>query len=109
MIDLHGQISMAFLKKSRFTGSYRGMRYLLQKAERVARKRSDGKSEAAKRPEDGKSEAKETVLEAVIWPEPYNYETTGEDKKHGKDFPFQDEGLREAVEWLNREFEAGHF
>ena len=35
MIELHGQISMAFLKKSRFTGSYQGMRYLLQKAERT--------------------------------------------------------------------------
>ena len=31
MIDLHGVISMPFLKKSRFTGSYRGMRYVLRK------------------------------------------------------------------------------
>ena len=29
MIDLHGQISMGFLKKRGFTGSYKGMRYLL--------------------------------------------------------------------------------
>ena len=34
MIDLHGDISIPFLKKSRFTGSYLGMRYQLMKAER---------------------------------------------------------------------------
>lgn len=29
MIDLSGMITIPFLKKSRFTGSYRGMRYVL--------------------------------------------------------------------------------
>ena len=51
MIDLHGQISMGFLKKRRFTGSFQGMRYLLQKKET----------------EIGESKT-ETVLEAVVWP-----------------------------------------
>lgn len=81
------------------------MRYVLQKAERVARERPDGKDESEGKQPDGK----ETVLEAVIWPEPYNFEMTGEDKKHGRDFPFGEEGLWEAVDWLNKEFEAGHF
>ena len=63
MIELHGQISMAFLKKSRFTGSYQGMRYLLQKAERT-------KEQGSQEQED----KTETVLEAVIWPEPFHYE-----------------------------------
>lgn len=98
MIDLHGQISIAFLKKSRFTGSYQGMRYLLQKAERTA----------AKAREDQEAE-KETVLEAVIWPEPYNYEVTEKEKKHSHDFPFCGEGLWKAVDWLNEEYKAGHF
>ena len=35
MIDLHGNISIPYLKKSRFTGSYQGMRYMIQKAEVV--------------------------------------------------------------------------
>lgn len=83
MIDLHGQISMGFLKKRGFTGSYKGMRYLLKK--------------------------KGESLEAVVWPEPFNFETTEEEKKHGKEFPFHEEGLWEAVAWLNQEFEAGHF
>ena len=96
MIDLHGQISFAFLKKRRFTGSFQGMRYLLQKQERE--------------PDKGEEPAEtKTVLEAVIWPEPYSYEVTEADKKHGRDFSFCEEGLWEAIDWLNREFEAGHF
>lgn len=98
MIDLHGVISMPFLKKSRFTGSYRGMRYVLQKAERVI-----GEAQS------GEAEKTETVLQAVIWPEPLNYENTPEEKKHSRDFSFDQDGLWEAVAWLNEEHEAGHF
>ncbi len=97
MIDLHGQISLAFLKKSRFTGSYQGMRYLLQKQEREA--------EAA---HDEKPAKLQAVLEAVIWPEPYSFEATEPDKKHGRDFAFSGDGLWEAVDWLNQEYEAGY-
>lgn len=98
MIDLHGVISMPFLKKSRFTGSYLGMRYVLQKRERVV--------EEAQGDEPEKTE---TVLQAVIWPEPLNYENTAEEKKHSKDFSFDQDGLWAAVAWLNEEHEAGHF
>lgn len=98
MIDLHGQISVAFLKKSRFTGSWRGMRYLLQKAERVLPPEGEGEEPETK-----------TVLEAVFWPEPFSYEATAEEKKHGKDFPFSADGLEQAVAWLNEEYGAGHF
>lgn len=96
MIDLTGDISIPFLKKSRFTGSFCGMRYMLRKQERTVRK------------EDGE-ETEMTVLEAVIWPEPMNFECTAEEKKHGKDFPFHATGLQEAIAWLNQEYEAHHF
>ena len=33
-IELHGDISIPFLKKSRFTGSFKGMRYVLIKHEK---------------------------------------------------------------------------
>lgn len=98
MIDLHGVISMPFLKKSRFTGSYQGMRYVLRKKENVL-------AEAA---EDEPSKT-EIVLETVIWPEPFNFENTAEEKKHSRAFSFDKEGLEQAVAWLNEEFEAGHF
>lgn len=83
MIDLHGVISIPFLKKSRFTGSYMGMRYQLEKQE-------------------------EAIL-ATIWPEPFNFEKTPEEKKHTKEFPFTTDGIWEAVDWLNQEHAAGHF
>lgn len=98
MIDLHGDISIPFLKKSRFTGSYQGMRYVLFKAENVV---EEGTEETPPKTEN--------VIRAVIWPEPFNYEVTAEEKKHGKDFPFSIDGLWEAVDWLNAEHEAGHY
>lgn len=93
-IDLSGDISIPFLKKSRFTGSFRGMRYVLRKQERVV---------------EEASEDRETVLEAVIWPEPMNFEHTPDEKKHGRDFSFDQEGLQQAVAWLNEEYASGRF
>lgn len=98
MIDLHGDISIPFLKKSRFTGSYKGMRYVLLKAENVI--------EEAKEEEPAKTE---TVLRAIIWSEPFNFEMTPEEKKHSRDFPFSEDGLWAAVDWLNAEHEAGNY
>ena len=95
MIDLHGDISIPFLKKSRFTGSYRGMRYEL-----------DGQQYKHRKEEPEKTE---TVLRAVVWPEPLAYDRTPEEKKHSRDFPFETEGIWQAVAWLNEEHEAGHF
>lgn len=51
----------------------------------------------------------EIVLRAEIWPEPMNYECTPKEKKHGRNFTFDREGLTEAVAWLNSEYEARHF
>ena len=65
MIDLHGYISIPYLKKSRFTGSYQGMRYMIQKAEVVV--------EEAKDEEPAKTK---NVIRAVIWPEPFSFEAT---------------------------------
>lgn len=98
MIDLHGDISIPFLKKSRFTGSYQGMRYVLLKAEHVIGE--------AKEEEPAETE---TVIRAIIWPEPFNFEVTPEEQKHSRDFPFSTDGLWEAVDWLNVEHEAGHY
>lgn len=83
MIDLTGMISVAYLKKSRFTGSYQGMRYLLEK--------------------------KGDVLMAVIWPEPYSFAATGDDKKHSREFTFDFDGLNQAVAWLNKAHREGRY
>ena len=83
MIDLTGMVSIAFIKKSVFAGSYQGMRYQLGKKE---------------------EEEKGTVLEAVVWPEPFNYEHTAEEVKQRASFSFDPDGLKMAVEWLNRQY-----
>lgn len=83
MIDLSGMISVGYLKKSRFTGSYQGMRYLLEK--------------------NGE------VLLAIIWPEPYSFAATESEKKHSREFTFNSEGLNQAVVWLNEAHQAGRY
>lgn len=78
--DLH----LNFIKKEAQTGSFRGMRYLLQ------RKKEEG----------------EDRLETVLWPEPLCFVKTPESEKQRQCFPLTDEGLEEVVAWLNREYET---
>ena len=63
-----------------FSGSDKGKRYRIIKEERD---------------EDKK------VLSVCVWPEPFAFEHTDEDKKIFKDFSFDEEGLEEAVKFIN--------
>ena len=85
MIDLTGCIAMPLLKKSTFTGSYQGMRYLMKK-------------EKFPHEEGGEEE---DCIRAVVWPEPFSFPATPDEQKESKDFPFCQDGLDEAVRWLN--------
>ena len=78
MID-SATISIQYIKKDDFTGSFKGMRYRLSKS-------AEG-------------------MEAVIWPGPYNYIKTPEQKKQKKEFPLTLEGKEDAVKWLNEQYE----
>ena len=78
MID-SATISIQYIKKDDFTGSFKGMRYRLAKA-------GDG-------------------MEVVIWPGPYNFIKTPEEKKQRKEFELTKEGKEEAVRWLNDQYE----
>lgn len=72
-------ISVNYIKKEPFTGGYKGMRYRLIK-------NSEG-------------------MEVTIWPEPYNFLHTPDEKKQSKQFPLTVDGRNEAVEWLNEQYE----
>ena len=72
-------ISINYIKKEPFTGGYKGMRYRLIK-------NSEG-------------------MEVTIWPEPYNFMHTPDEKKQSKQFPLTVDGRNEAVEWLNEQYE----
>lgn len=78
-ISLKGMVSIAFLKKERFTGSKKPMRYFLQK--------------------------EEEQLKATVYPGPYCIEATPEEQMESAYFAFSKEGLEEAVDWLNRMYE----
>lgn len=79
MID-PATISVNYIKKEPFLGGYKGMRYRLIKS-------SEG-------------------MEVTIWPEPFNYFNTPEEKKQRKEFPLTLQGRDEAVAWLNEQHEV---
>ncbi|GFH95699.1 hypothetical protein IMSAGC003_02250 [Lachnospiraceae bacterium] len=79
MIQRDDILSMEFLKKTEFTGSHQGMRYRLESVSR----------------EEGK------VLLATVWPEPFNFVTTPEEKKQREEFTFDEDGVTDAVAWMN--------
>lgn len=80
MISRKDVMPVNFLKKEKFTGSDQGMRYRMEK--------TDGEEE--------------TVLTVTVWPEPYSYDATSEEKKTRKHFSFSEEGIEQGVEWLNQ-------
>lgn len=87
MIERKDLFHLSFYKKKRFTGSCRGMRYLITK-------------EKASDVEDAPD-----VLRAFVYPEPYNFEHTPDEDKTHSDFPFSEEGLDMACGWLNEQYE----
>ena len=65
---------------TRLTGSYKGMRYSIVKGE-------------------------ENKLIATTYPEPYSFDVTAEELKTNKEFPLTTEGIEEARQWLNQQYE----
>ncbi len=86
MIQREDILSMDYLKKTEFTGCHQGMRYRLE-----------GVST-----EEGKR------LKVTVWPEPFNFLKTPEEKKQSAVFAFAEEGVMEAVDWMNERFEKDH-
>lgn len=84
MINLDGMISIPYLKKTTFTGSHRGMNFMIRK--------QSG--------DDGDK------MQAIVWPGPYIFSVTEDEKKTFRDFEFSGEGLKEAIEWLNEYYET---
>lgn len=80
MIRREDILSMEYLKKTEFTGCHQGMRYRLEKAAG----------------EDGRS-----VLRVFVWPEPYNFLTTPSGQKETAWFGFDEDGVTDAVAWMN--------
>lgn len=71
-----------YVKKEEYCASMDGMRYMLRQ------KGSDG----------------EDKLEVIIWPEPYGYAKTEEEKKQRREFELTEKGVEQAADWLNEQY-----
>ncbi|MBQ4537214.1 MAG: hypothetical protein II994_06305 [Lachnospiraceae bacterium] len=79
MIKREDILSMDYLKKTEYTACHQGMRYRLEKAEN----------------ESG------TCLKVTVWPEPFNFFKTPEEEKQSKNFDFSEDGIVDAIAWMN--------
>ena len=72
-------LPLSFLQKSPYTGSFRGIRYRIERQE----------------------EGEEKSLLVYTWPEPYAFSHTPEEEKEKKSFPFSEKGLEEIRLYLS--------
>lgn len=76
-------LSFNHYKKGKpFTGSYKGMRFRIAK-------------------EEAKDEDDTDKFRVDVWPEPFCYEATEDDKKTVQRFAFTDEGYNDVIRYLN--------
>ena len=80
MISIPG-LSIKYLKRQPYSGSHRGMRFRLHV------------------PKDSET------MDVCIYAEPWCFDAAPEEEKTLREFPFTQEGLDEAVQWLNHYYE----
>lgn len=77
-------LSLNFVKKEDFAGSHKGIRFMLHQ-ENV---------------ED------ENKLKVYLWSEPFGFEATPDEEKISELFEFSEDGLADAIEWMNENYES---
>lgn len=85
MINLDGMVSIPYLKKTTFTGSEKNMHFMIRKV--------------------SGEEGEPDQIQAVVWPGPFIFSVTEEEKKTYESFPFSKEGIQAAEIWLNECYE----
>lgn len=91
--------------KQPFTGSCCGMRYRIVMQERKPQEVSEESVE--EKGAEEQAEAKpENCFFVSVWKEPYAYDHTPEEEIENKEFPFDEEGYEQVVEWLNEKADA---
>ncbi|MGN0342480.1 MAG: hypothetical protein ACI4DO_06785 [Roseburia sp.] len=86
MIQRKNLFSIPFYKKSAFTGSEQGMRFRIE----------------CIKPDN---EEGEPLLKATCWPGPLAYTATPDEQKKSDTFPFTEEGIGSACDWLNKMYQ----
>lgn len=72
-------------KKAVLKASFRGMRYQVEQFL--------------------ESEESDKTLRATVWPEPFCFEKTADEKKTVQEFPYTEEGLDQVYDWLCQTYE----
>ena len=83
MLDSETFHPLNYIKKEEYSGSMEGMRYMLKR---------------------GRS-GEEDIIRVTIWPEPLNLVKTPDDLKETIDVPLTAEGVEQAREWINEQYE----
>lgn len=83
MLTKNNFLPLNFVAKEDFTGSYKGMRFMLHK-EMI---------------ED------ERKLKAYVWSEPFSFSATPDEDKISEIFDFNEDGLNLAIDWMNENYE----
>ena len=94
MIERKDVLSIPYLQKAVFTGSYEGLRFrfaVTKKELPVGDKEEKGKEVQA--------------LEITAWEAPYGFDATSEEKKQRIETEFSEEGIQQGIDWLNELWE----
>ena len=84
MLDKEKMMPFNFLSYGGvITGQQRGMRYRLKRV----------------------GEKPDLKLCATVWPGPFGFDATPEEKKTDEDFPYSPEGRVAAIEWMRQQYE----
>ena len=81
-----------------YFGSHMGMRF------RVARQPLENVSFRSR-----EEQAKDASLSVSVWPEPYAFAKTPKEEITEQTFPFSEEGMEDAVQWLNEQYHTRFF
>ena len=84
MLSREDFLSLNFVKKEDFTGSHRGMRFMLHQ----------------------ETVEEEKKLKVYLWSEPFGFEATPDEEKVSALFEFSEEGLSQAINWMNENYES---
>ena len=85
MLTYDDALNLNYYKKTTFTGWMGGMRFLIKRET---------------------LEDADAIFHVWIWPGPYIFDMTDDSLKRENTFPFSEDGKKQAVDWINTEYEA---
>lgn len=85
MLTYDEALNLNYYKKTSFTGWMKPLRFLIKR----------------ETPEEG-----EPIFHAWVWPGPYIFDKTEDSLKTDYTAPFSEDGKKEIVDWINKQYET---